>query len=41
MDFDDLMEFLRDLIFGVLFVLMLAVVFLCLLIAIRNLWEVL
>lgn len=41
MDFYDLMEFLRDLFFGVLFVLMLVVVLLCFLITIRNLWAVL
>lgn len=41
MDFDDLMELLRDLFFGVLFVLMLVVVLLCFLITIRNLWAVL
>ncbi len=41
MDFDDLMEFLRALFFGVLFVLMLVVVLLCFLITIRNLWAAL
>lgn len=41
MDFNDLMDFLRGLIFGVLFALMLVVVFLCFLIAIRTLWAVL
>lgn len=39
MDINDLMGILRDLFFGVLFVLMLVVVFLCFLIAIRTLWA--
>lgn len=41
MDINDLMGILRDLFFGVLFVLMLVVVFLCFLIAIRTLWATL
>ena len=41
MDINDLMGILRDLFFGVLFVLMLVVVFLCFLIAIRTLWVAL
>ena len=41
MDINDLMGILRDMFFGVLFVLMLVVVFLCFLIAIRTLWAAL